>query len=297
MPFSISFLSILLLYLVHPKSITMNIFEKLSNGWTLSMNSLSVLKENKQLIIFPILSGVSMILIIGSFVVAMFASAGWDMGEIHEEGTIVNYILAFLFYLVNYFVVVFFNTALIECTRDYFNGEVPSVKKGLQFSMSRLGTIFSWSLLAASVGLALRMLQDNLGSLGKIITGLVGIVWSIATFFVVPVIAYEKLNPFQAVKRSAELMKEKWGESLGSTFSFGLLRFIAFLVICIPLYFVGILINPILGIILGTLGLFFVMAVSSAAQVIFISAVYHNMNGDPVKNFNEQFAENLFRTK
>jgi hypothetical protein len=293
----ISFLPILLLHLSNPKSITMNIFEKLSNGWTFSMNSLSVLKANKQLIIFPILSGVSMILIIGSFIVAMFASAGWDIDGIQEQGTIVHYVLAFLFYLVNYFVVVFFNTALIECTRDYFNGEVPSVKKGLQFSMSRLGTIFSWSLLAASVGLALRMLQDNLGSLGKIITGLIGIVWSIATFFVVPIIAYEKLNPFQAVKRSAELMKEKWGESLGSTFSFGLLRLIAFLVICVPLFFVGMLINPILGIILGALGLFFVMAVSSAAQVIFISAVYHNMNGDPVKNFNEQFAESLFRTK
>jgi len=275
----------------------MNVFEKLSNGWTLSMNSLGVLKANKQLIIFPILSGVSMILIIGSFIVAMFASAGWDMDVIHEQGTVVHYVLAFLFYLINYFVVVFFNTALIECTREYFNGEVPSVKKGLQFSMSRLGTIFSWSLLAASVGLALRMLQDNLGSLGKIITGLIGIVWSIATFFVVPVIAYEKLNPFQAVKRSAALMKEKWGESLGSTFSFGLLRLIAFLVICVPLFFVGMMINPMLGIILGALGLFFVMAVSSAAQIIFISAVYHNMNGDPVKNFNEQFAENLFRTK
>ena len=108
----------------------MNVFEKLSNGWTLSMNSLSVLKENKQLIIFPILSGVSMILIIGSFIVAMFASAGWDIDGIHEQGTVVNYVLAFLFYLINYFVVVFFNTALIECTRDYFNGEVPSVKKG-----------------------------------------------------------------------------------------------------------------------------------------------------------------------
>jgi len=275
----------------------MNVFEKLSNGWTLSMNSLNVLKANKQLIIFPILSGVSMILIIGSFIVAMFASAGSDIDGIQEQGTVVNYVVAFLFYLINYFVVVFFNTALIECTRDYFNGEVPSVKKGLQFSMSRLGSIFSWSLLAASVGLALRMLQDNLGSLGKIITGLIGIVWSIATFFVVPVIAYEKLNPFQAVKRSAELMKEKWGESLGSTFSFGLLRFIAFLVICIPLYIVGMIFNPLLGIILGALGLFFVMAVSSASQIIFISAVYHNMNGDPVKNFNEQFAENLFRTK
>lgn len=275
----------------------MNVFEKLSNGWTLSLDSLKVLKENKQLIIFPVLSGISMILIIGSFIVAMLASAGWEIGEIHEQGTVFNYVAGFLFYLVNYFVVVFFNTALIECTRDYFNGEVPSVRKGLRFSMSRLGAIFTWSLFAATIGFALRKIQEHLGWLGKIITGLIGIVWSIATFFVVPIIAYENLNPFQAVKRSTQLMKDKWGESLGATFSFGLLRLVAFLAICGPLFIAGYFINPTVGIILAVLGAFFVMAVSSAAQTIFISAVYHNMNGDPVKNFNEHFAESLFRTK
>ena len=186
---------------------------------------------------------------------------------------------------------------MIECTRDYFNGEVPSIQKGLRFGVSRLGAIFLWSLFAATIGFALKLLQENLGWLGRIITGLIGIVWSIATFFVVPIIAYENLNPFQAVKRSTQLMKEKWGESLGSTFSFGLLRLLAFVIICLPLFFVGRLINPIAGIVLMALGAFFVMAVSSAAQTIFVSAVYHNMNGDPVKNFDVQFANNLFRTK
>jgi Family of unknown function (DUF6159) len=275
----------------------MSIFEKLSNGWTLSMNSLKVLKANKQLIIFPILSGLSMVLIIGSFVVGMLASAGWDIENIGEQSNTFNYIAGFLFYVVNYFVVVFFNTALVDCTRDYFNGEIPSIQKGLRFSMSRLGAIFTWSLFAATIGFGLKLLQENLGWLGKIITGIIGIVWSIATFFVVPIIAYENLNPFQAVKRSTLLMKEKWGESLGSTFSFGLLRLIAFMIICLPLFFLGLLINPIAGIILMVLGAFLVMAVSSAAQTIFVSAVYQNMNGDPIKNFDEKFADNLFRSK
>lgn len=275
----------------------MSIFEKLSNGWTLSMNSLKVLKANKQLIIFPILSGFSMVLIIGSFVVGMLASARWDVGNIGEQSNTFNYVAGFLFYVVNYFVVVFFNTALVDCTRDYFNGEVPSIQKGLRFSMSRLGAIFTWSLFAATIGFGLKLLQENLGWLGKIITGIIGIVWSIATFFVVPIIAYENLNPLQAVKRSTLLMKEKWGESLGSTFSFGLLRLLAFLLICLPLFFLGLLINPIVGFILTVLGAFLVMAVSSAAQTIFVSAVYQNMNGDPIKNFDEKFADNLFRSK
>ncbi|MBS1599479.1 MAG: hypothetical protein JST75_14735 [Bacteroidetes bacterium] len=274
----------------------MSIFTKLSNGWTLSMNSLKVLKENKQLIIFPVLSGISMILIIGSFVIALLASAGWDIEYINDENTAWNYVIGFLFYLVNYFIVAFFNTALIQCTRDYFNGEQPSVKKGLQFAWSRVGAIFSWSLFAATIGFGLKLLQENLGTVGKIITGIIGIVWSIATFFVVPIIAYENLGPIQAFKRSTQIMKEKWGESLGANFSFGLLRFLG-LILCVPLLALAAFINPILGIILFALAVFFVLAVSSAAQIIFISAVYHNLNGDPVKNFNEKFAENLFQAK
>ncbi|HMH31673.1 MAG TPA: DUF6159 family protein [Puia sp.] len=275
----------------------MSIFTKLSNGWTLSMNSLSILKENRQLIIFPVLSGLSMILLIGSFFVALLASAGRDVHYITDESRIFNYVVGFLFYLVNYFVVAFFNTALIQCTRDYFNGEEPSVKRGLQFSVSRIGAIFSWSLFAATIGFGLRILQENLGFLGKIITGLIGIVWSIATFFVVPIIAYENLGPIDAFKRSTEIMKEKWGESLGATFSFGLLRLVAFILVCFPLFFLGLIINPIVGIVLMALGAFFVMSVLSAAQTIFVSAVYHNINGDPVKQFNEKFSENLFSKK
>ena len=274
----------------------MSIFTRLSNGWTLSMNSLRVLKENKQLIIFPLLSGVSMVLIIGSFVVALLASAGWDFQYINDENTAANYIIGFAFYLVNYFVVAFFNTALIQCTRDYFNGEEPSVKKGLQFAWSRVGAIFSWSVFAATIGFGLKLLQENLGTVGKIITGIIGVVWSIATFFVVPIIAYENLGPIQAFKRSTQIMKEKWGESLASNFSFGLLRFIG-VILCIVVFGLLAFVNPIFGLVIFLLSLFFVLAISSAAQTIFISAVYHNLNGDPVKNFNEKFAENLFRAK
>ena len=161
----------------------------------------------------------------------------------------------------------------------------------------RIGAIFYWSLFAATIGFGLRMLQDNLGTLGKIITGLIGIVWSIATFFVVPIIAYENLGPIDAFKRSTKLMKEKWGESLGSTFSFGLLQLVAFVLVCVPLYVVGLIIHPLVAIGLAMLGVFFVMAVMSAARTIFISAVYHNINGDPVKQFKENFTENLFKGK
>jgi hypothetical protein len=275
----------------------MNFFTRLSNGWQIALNSFTVLKENRQLILFPILSGISMILVISSFVVALVASGRWDADTVREYGTVTNYMIVFLYYVVNYFIIVFFNTALVHCTHLYFMGEEVTIRKGLQFSMSRIGVIFSWAVFAATVGTALRILQDNLGWIGKIITGLIGIVWSVTTFFVVPVIAYENLGPLAAFKRSASLMKEKWGESLGATFSFGLVQIVAILLLMVPSFLLAYLLHPVVGIVLFVLGVFTILVVMSAARTIFVSAVYHNINGDPVKHFNQQLADNLFVNK
>jgi hypothetical protein len=275
----------------------MGFFDRLSTGWNIAMNSFKVLRANKQLILFPFLSGISLILVMGSFVTIIFAFAGWDSESIASGNKVANYGYIFGFYLVNYFIITFFNMALVHCTHLYFTGEEVTVKKGLAFSMSRLRVILSWSVFAATIGTLLRLLQDNLGTIGKIITGLIGIVWSVATFFVVPVIAYENLGPLDAFKRSSQLMKQKWGESIGSRVGFGVINIIAYILVGVPLFIIGALISPVVGIILAVLGLFLVMAVMSAAHMIFISAVYHNVTGNPVEHFNQKLIDNLFEAK
>jgi len=275
----------------------MNLITRLSNGWNIALNSFAVLKENRQLILFPILSGISMILVVGSFVTVLLAANGWDVQALDDQNQITRYLIIFGYYLINYTVIVFFNTALVHCTSLYFRGEEPTVRKGLQFSLSRIGAILSWAVFAATVGTLLRLLQDNLGKIGKIITGLIGIVWSIATFFVVPVIANENLGPLATFKRSAQLVKEKWGEGLGASFSFGLIQLIAILALAIPSFILGYLIHPIAGVVLFVLGVFTIIVIMNAAKIIFVSAIYHNINGDPVKHYNQQLADNLFREK
>ena len=275
----------------------MSFLSRLSTGWNISLNSFKVLRENKQLIIFPILSGASLILIMGSFVTAILAAAGWDADAINQPDRITAYGMMFLYYLINYFVVVFFNTALIYCTHLYFKGEQPTIQKGLAFSVSRLGAIFSWALFAATVGTILKALQENVGWLGKIITGIIGIVWSVTTFFVVPVIAFEQTGPLEAVKRSGQLIKEKWGESLGAGFSFGIIQLLAIFLIAVPLFLIGFFMHPLAGIAIGILAITLIIAVMSAVQTIFISAVYHNIQGDPVQHFNQHLIDNLFVEK
>ena len=111
------------------------------------------------------------------------------------------------------------------------------------------------------------------------------------------VIAYENLGPLDAFKRSSQLMKQKWGESLGATFSFGLIQFIAILVIGLALFFIGSLIHPIAGIALAVLEAFVIVTIMSAAQTIFVSAVYHDVTDDPVTHFNKALIDGLFINK
>lgn len=276
----------------------MAFFDRVSNGWKLFKGSFAVLKENKQLIIFPVFSGLSILLIIGSLFLT-----GFPKGIENNEGDIESYLggtsifLLFGFYVINYFIVYFFNVALIHCTRLYFQGEEVSVRAGLQFAFTRIGAIFSWSLVAATVGLILKAIQENSDWLGKIITGIIGVIWNIATFFVVPVLAYENTGPFEAIKRSSKIMKENWGESLTATFSFALFQFLAIIIVGLPLYFIGAMFNPITGICLAVTGAFIIFSIFSAAENIFISAVYHNIKGDPVKHIDQEMVRNLFESK
>lgn len=276
----------------------MDFFTRLSNGWKISMSSFKVLKENKQLIVFPILSSLSLIVIMGSFIVIFISSTSdWQLNLFNDKTSPFYYLTLFAFYFVNYFIMVFFNMALIHCTRLYFQGEEVTVRKGLQFSLSRIGVIFSWALFAGIVGTILRAIQENSGLLGKIITGFIGFVWAIATFFVVPVIAYENVGPLQAVKRSSQLMKQKWGESLGATFSFSIINIIAFVLAA----FLAIITNSLFGemaaIVVAMIVMFIAWIILSSAQTIFVSAVYHNIKGDPSEHFSQQMIDDLFTKK
>ena len=93
------------------------------------------------------------------------------------------------------------------------------------------------------------------------------------------------------------MMKEKWGESIGATFSFGIIQLLGLFLLAIPSMALFFLVNPIAGVALFALGFFTLTVVVSATRVIFVSAVYHDINGDPVKHFNQQFSDSLFLEK
>ena len=278
----------------------MGVFDRIGKGWQLGVASLKVIKKHKQLVLFPVVSGIFLLVVIASFMGVVYSQWGFEIFEMVEEGSVADYAMAFLFYLVAYFVIIFFNVGLVHCTRIYLEGGTPKFNDGFKFSMTRLPTILGWSALSATVGLIIKAIQENTGTVGDILSNIVGIIWSIATFFVVPVLAYEQIGPFEALKRSASIMKQKWGESIGASFSFGILTFLGMLLIALPIGFLLSLIHPVIGIGVGILLVFFIQSIISSAQMVFITTVYHQVTDHPPiehNDFDPEMIDSLFIQK
>jgi hypothetical protein len=279
----------------------MKIFSSLSKGWSLGMASLKIINKNKKLMLFPVISGMSLLLVTVAIVgggFLFFDEHSFDAFLSDDNSSnIALYVASFLFYLINYFIVIFFNVGLVFCAKKAINNEPTSFSEGVSFAATRISTIFSWAILAATVGVILNAIQEKAGGIGKIITSVIGVVWNIATFFVVPIIAYEDVNAIQALKKSALMMKEKFGESIGANFSFGLFSIIGFLIsaiIAVPLWFI----HPFLGIGAGVLLIGFAQIFVSTGQMVFISAVYQKTNGkDIALEFNEDVLDDIFIKK
>src|SRR5437867_701531 len=133
-------------------------FDRIARGWRLGMTALGVLRTDKKLLIFPLLSSIALILVTLSFLSPLVASpelrhAIFDDGNI--QGAAQNallYVGVFAFYFCSYFIIVFFNSALVACALMRFNGDEPTLGDGFRAAFSRLPQILAWSLVSATVG-------------------------------------------------------------------------------------------------------------------------------------------------
>lgn len=276
----------------------MGFFSRLSNGWELAKISLHTINQNRSLLLFPVFSVISLILVLATFFGGGFFLFGETIDRaLNDEqgGNLLAIALIFIYYLINFFIIVFFNSALIHCAVKILNGEETSLEEGFNFALSRIGKIFGWAVLSATVGTLLQLLQ-NMGKIGEIIAGLIGLAWSVMTFFVVPVLIYEDKGVFEAVKESGRLMRQKWGESLAANVSFGLFHFLGILA-AIGLGMLLMNVSAILAITVAVGIILLVSTVMSAARTVFVAAVYNHVSGRPTGEFDGRTLDSAFIQK
>jgi len=237
------------------------------------------LKRNKKLLLFPLFSGIACILILISFAVPMFLTDTWKPPARNAQPVehVVYYAILFLFYFCNYFVITFFNSAVVGAAVQELSGHEPTFGSSMKSATLRLPQILGWSLLSATVGLILRAIEERVDWVGQIVVALLGAAWTMTTFLVVPVLVVEGKGPIDAFKTSASLLRETWGEQLISHFGFGIIFFLlaipAFIVIVVGLA-VGGAVGGIVAVVLAVLYLIVLSLVQSTLQGIFQAVLY-----------------------
>jgi len=285
---------------------------RFARGLALLRSSWSVLRQDPKLLVFPMITMVALTLVLATFALPFLIDHDLARGiadRTHHAGSarILAYVLTFLFYLATNFVIVFFNTALIACVMVRFRGGAPTLGDGLSVAMSRLPQICGWALVAATVGMILKILEERVPALGRIVVRLIGMAWAVVSYFVVPVLAVEGLGPKAALSRSAELLKRTWGESLTGQVALGILGLLFALpgfVIMIIGIAVGTGSHPpavvpiVLGLGLGVLWFIAVAILSSAMHQIFVAGAYvYAAQGQLPAGFEPELVQGAFRRK
>jgi hypothetical protein len=187
----------------------------------------AVLRGDRQLALLPLLSGIASLVVMVTFILPITAIAHDTGGGFTFKP--VDWVLAFVGYLLLTYVVVFFNAALVYAADRFMHGEKLTIGQALQGAWERAHVLLPWVILSATVSLVLRMIENRSGLLGRVVVGLVGLAWSLVTFLVLPILVIEGLGPIEAVKRSASLFKETWGENMIANGGIGLLAMLAVL--------------------------------------------------------------------
>ncbi len=283
-------------------------FSSWSRSWALIKASWAVLRADKELIVFPVVSMIGMVIVTILFAVPAVAAGLFDSAlQGGRNGySAASVIVGFLFYVVVYTVIFFCNTALVGAALIRLDGGNPTLNDGFQIARDHAIPILGYAVVAATVGTILNALSRRAGFVGQFVISLIGFAWNIATFLVVPVLVVERLGPLEAIKRSAQLLRSTWGEQLAGNFSIGGIFFLIGIVVAcvvgVPVFVIASASNStvlsVVAVGLFVLILVAVGVISSTLQGIFTAALYRfATQGTTGGFFDDSLVRDAFRHK
>jgi hypothetical protein len=245
---------------------------RLARSYALFVASLRVLRAHKGLAWFTVLAGVAGLFVAGAFLTPAFFLSHVEITD-HGRLTAGSWVLLAAFYLVSAFVTIFFNAGLISQADVALRGGSPAVGAGLAAAASRWPALLGWAGISATVSAVLRAIEERLGFLGSIVSGLVGLAWRLTTFLVLPVVMLEGAGVKAGVRRSVELFRRTWGENAAGGAGIGLIGFLLSLAGYAVLLLAGFLLGGTATVFV-CLGLAIVWSVLVAVFTTTLSGIY-----------------------
>ena len=242
---------------------------RLRNSWTLAKISWGVLRSDKTLAAFPVLSTIASLL-----VVAIFGGLTVGLGVDHDHGQeglkAIGYVFIVVGYIVLAFVTTYFTGALVAGANDALQGRPTTLGESLAAANAKLHRLLPWAIVQGTVSAIIAAIEERFGTLGQIASRLLGAAWAVVTFLTIPIIMLEDLGPWNALKRSGTLLRQTWGENIVAQVGFGLIAMLAGL----P----GAALVAI-GIATGSVAVAIVLGIIGAVWIVIVSVVIAAMSG------------------
>ena len=226
---------------------------KTKTGWLLFKQSLRILRINKSLIRYPLVSGLINLVLLIIFGVIFYLERHTvfiqtSINDPNKQAGLshLGYLVAFVYYILAYFVSNLYGAGLAGNLLDIFQGKNLQYKTYMKKARSRAGTIFVFSLIAATVGIILQYVIERSRLVGRVVARLIGAVWSIATLFVDPIIISSDDSAVKSIKQSVRLLKSTWGENIVGRVSLGVVMLLAYFAL-IPVFVVIIVLASLMG--------------------------------------------------
>jgi hypothetical protein len=249
---------------------------RLSRSWELGKISWGVLRSDKTLAAFPVISAIVTLAIVAVFG-ALIGLTGVETDEGQESLKAIGYVFVVVGYIVLAFVTTYFTAALVAGANEVLDGRPTTLGSSFAAANAKLHRLLPWAIVQATVSIIIQAIEDRLGPLGTIIASLLGAAWAVVTFLTIPIIMLEDLGPWNALKRSGTLLKQTWGENIVAQIGFGLLA----LLVALPgiaLIAIGVATGSVVAAvaigIVGAIWLAIVAVVISAMSGIYRTALY-----------------------
>jgi Family of unknown function (DUF6159) len=249
---------------------------RFQTSWAIAKRSWAVLKSDKTLAWFPVLSALGSLIVV-AVLGGLIALMGIDNSSTGDSLAPIGWVLIVVGYLALAMVQTYFLAALVAGADMRLRGNDSTVRAGLDIANSRLHRLLPWAIVTATVTMVLQAIEERFGIVGRIVVGLVGMAWNLLTFLVVPILVLEDLAVRPALTRSKDLFKKTWGENVIGQGGLGIVGFLAMLP-GLLLLFVGISLGTAAAIVLGGIGIVWVLVSSvvvSALGGIYRTALYH----------------------
>jgi hypothetical protein len=252
---------------------------RIARGFRLARVALEVLAADRRLLLLPMLSAFCALLaLVATATLARRLHVGSDAAQVIAPVWIAAYAVSF--------VTIFFNVALVHVVVRRWQGEPARLRDGVAAARRRLGAIAGWAVLTTTVGLVLRLIERLTFGISQIVLGLVAdFAWSVASFFVVPVLVVERRGPVRALRRSGQVVRERWAEGVGGATPIALatlmvvLPLLGLMFIGLVLYVTGLTAPGLLAMTGGAVAIVAVCIVSGAVTQVFTLAVFQHATG------------------